>query len=54
MCGEKALLPEEAQKSPQESEASARNVRKFVREFVHMQVNTIIIIRDLTTQESVT
>ena len=54
VCGEKGLLPEEAQKSPQESEARARNVRKFVCDIVHMQVSAIIVTRDLTTQESVT
>ena len=47
MCGEKALLPEEAQKSPQESEARARNVRKFVCDIVHMQVSAIIVTIDL-------
>ena len=43
VCGEKGLLPEEAQKSPQESEARARNVRKFVCDIVHMQVSAIIV-----------
>ena len=47
VCGEKGLLPEEAQKSPQESEARVRNVREFVCDIVHMQVNAIIVTIDL-------
>ena len=46
VCGEKRLLPEEAQQSPQESEARVRNVREFVCDIVHMQVNAIIVTRD--------